>query len=84
MHAGTPAILIIRGTPEITYGHAIRASQTIFIKITASHFNTPNTRIANQNVLERILIAMHNKNMAKLNEKIRIGAEGPIAPVYNW
>ena len=29
-------------------------------KLTASHFGTLNTRFANQNVLERILIAMHN------------------------
>ena len=29
-------------------------------KLTASHFNTLNTIIANQNVLERILIAMLN------------------------
>ena len=31
-HAGKPAALVIRGVPEITYGRAIRASQTIFIK----------------------------------------------------
>ena len=31
-HAGKPAALIICGAPEITYGHAIRASRTIFIK----------------------------------------------------
>ena len=30
-------------------------------KITASHFNTLNTKIANQNMLERILIAMLNE-----------------------
>ena len=32
-HAGKSADLIIRGMPGITYGHAVRASQTIFIKI---------------------------------------------------
>ena len=53
-------------------------------EITASHFNTLNTRIANQNVLERILIAMHNENMAKSNENLRIGAEEPVAPLHNW
>ena len=30
-------------------------------KITASHFRTLNTKFANQNVLKRILIAMHNR-----------------------
>ena len=33
-------------------------------KITSSHFNALNMKIANQNVLERILIAMLNKNTA--------------------
>ena len=37
-------------------------------KLTASHFNVLNTKIANQNVLERILIAMLNENMAVSNE----------------
>ena len=31
--AGKPATLIIRGTPGITYGRAIRTGQMIFIKI---------------------------------------------------
>ena len=31
-------------------------------KITASHFSTLNMKIANQNVLKRIVIAMHNEN----------------------
>ena len=37
-------------------------------KLTASHFSILNTKIANQNVLERILIAMRNENQAKSNE----------------
>ena len=37
-------------------------------KITASHFSTLNTKIANQNVLKRVLIAMLNENMADSNE----------------
>ena len=45
-HVGKPAVLIIRGAPEITYGHAVHASRTIYIKITASHFNALNTKIA--------------------------------------
>ena len=32
MHTGKPATLIICGMPGITYGHAVRTSQTIFIK----------------------------------------------------
>ena len=69
-HAGKPAALIIRGAPEITYGRAI-ASRTIYIKITTSHFYALNKKIANQNVLERILIAMLNENMAVSNENFR-------------
>ena len=32
MHTGKPAALIIHGVPGFTYGHAVHASQTIFIK----------------------------------------------------
>ena len=32
-HTGKPATINIRGAPGITYGHAVRASRTIFIKI---------------------------------------------------
>ena len=53
-------------------------------KITASHFNTLNMKIANQNVLKRILIAMLNENMAKSNENFRLGAEESVAPLYSW
>ena len=49
-----------------------------FSKITASHFSTLNTKIANQNVLKRILIAMLNENKADTNENFRICAEEPI------
>ena len=51
-------------------------------KITASHFSTLNTKIANQNVLKRILIAMLNENTADLNEKFKICSEEFIAPLY--
>ena len=51
-------------------------------KITASHFSTLNTKIANQNVLKRIPIAMHNENKTDCNENFRICAEEPIAPLY--
>ena len=52
------------------------------IKITASHFSTLNTRIANQNVLKLILIAMHNENKADYNQNFRIRAEESIGPLY--
>ena len=52
-------------------------------KITTSHFSTLNTKIANQNVLKRILIAMLNDNKADLNENFRICSEESVAPLYN-
>ena len=83
-HAGKPTTLCIRGMPEITYGHAVRTSQMIFIKIIHLTFSTPNTKIVNQNVLKRIPIAMHNENKAHCNENFRISAEEPVAPLYKW
>ena len=53
-------------------------------KITSSHFSTLNTKFANRNMLEWILIAMHNENKADCNENFRICAEEPIAPLYKW
>ena len=53
-------------------------------KLIASHFGTLNTKFANQNMLERILVAMHNENKANCNEIFRIFAEEPIAPLYKW
>ena len=53
-------------------------------KLTASHFGTLNMKFANQNMLERILVAMHNKNKADCNETFRICAEEPISPQYKW
>ena len=53
-------------------------------KLTASHFGTLNMKFANQNMLERILVAMYNENKADCNENFRICAEEPIAPLYKW
>ena len=51
-------------------------------KITASHFSTVNTKFANQNMLKRILIAMHNENKADCNENFRICEDKPVSPLY--
>ena len=53
-------------------------------KLTASHFSILNTKIANQNMLKRVLIAMLNENKADSNENFRICAEEPVAPLYKW
>ena len=53
-------------------------------KLTASHFSTLNMKIANQNILKRILIAMHNENKVNCNENFRICAEEPMGPLYKW
>ena len=57
-------------------------AQQYLSKLTASDFSTLKTRIANQNVLKRILITMHNENKADCNENFRICEEEPIAPLY--
>ena len=53
-------------------------------KLTASHFGTLNMKIANQNMLKMILIAMHNENKTYCNENFRICAEEPVEPLYKW
>ena len=59
-------------------------AELYLIKLTASHFSTLNTRIANQNMLKTILIAMHNENKADYNENFRICAEESVGPLYKW
>ena len=44
-HAGKPATLCIYGMPEITYGCAVRASKTKFIKINCLPFWDPKYEI---------------------------------------
>ena len=45
VHAGKPATLCICGMPGITYGCAIHASQTTFIKINCRTFWHPKHKI---------------------------------------
>ena len=63
------------GHPYVNVAHQKLLMDTLFapaklylIKLTTSHFSTLNTKIANQNVLKTILIAMHNENKADYNE----------------
>ena len=44
MHVGKSAALIIRGAPGFTYGHAVRSSQTIFIKNKRLTFQHPKNK----------------------------------------
>ena len=53
-------------------------------KLTVSHFSTLNMKIANQNILKKILIAMNNENKVNCNENLRICAEEPLGPLYKW
>ena len=57
-------------------------AELYLIKLTASHFSTLNMKIANQNVLKMILIAMHNENKADCNENFKICAEESTGPLY--
>ena len=59
-------------------------AELYLLKLTASHFGSLNTRFASQNMLERILVAMHNENKADCNENFRMCAEEPVAPLYSW
>ena len=53
-------------------------------KLAASHFTTLNMKVANWNMLKRLLIAMLNENKADCNENFKICAEEPVAPMYKW
>ena len=67
---------------ELLMGMPFMQAKRHLRKLTASHFTTLNVDFANQNVLERIPIAMLKKNKADWNENLRICAEEPVAPLY--
>ena len=67
------------GCPYVNVAHQKLLMDMLFApaalylrKLTASHFSTLNMKIANQNVLKRILIAINNENKADFNENFRI------------
>ena len=79
------------GRPYVNVAHQKLLMDMLFApaelylrKLTASHFSTLNMKIANQNMLKRILIAMHNKDKADCNENLNICAEESIGPLYKW
>ena len=77
--------------PYVNMAHQELLTDTLFTpaelylrKLTASHFSTLNMKIANQNMLKTILIAMHNENKADCNENFRICTEESVGPLYKW
>ena len=57
-------------------------SELYVTKLTDSHFSNLNMKTANQNMLETILIAMHNENKAECNENFMRCAEESLGPLY--
>ena len=75
--------------PYVNVAHQELLMDTPFVpaklylrKLTASHFSTLNKKIANQNMLKMILIAIHNENKADCNENFRICTEESVGPLY--
>ena len=64
--------------------HACRQAGCPYVNVAQQKLlmNMPNTKIANQNVLKMILIAMHNENKADCNENFKICAEESVGPLY--
>ena len=84
-HAGKPATLrIYVACQKLLKDMLFMPVKQYLSKLTASHFGTLNMRITNQNMLKRIIIAMHNGNKADCNENFRIGAEEAVALLYKW
>ena len=80
--AGCPYINVV--CQNLLMGKPFMPAELYLTKLTASHFSTLNMKFANQNMLKRILIAMHNKNKADCNENFKICAEESIGPLYKW
>ena len=83
MQASRPPYLYVV-CQELLMDVPITQAEQYLSKLTASHFGTLNMKFANQNMLERILVAMHSENKANCNENFRICAEEPVAPLYMY
>ena len=86
MHAQRQA-----GCPYVNVAHQkllmdmpFMPAELYLTKLTTLHFSTLNMKISNQNMLKRILIAMHNENKADCNENFNICAEESVGPLYKW
>ena len=78
--AGHPYVNVVR--QKLLMDMSFVPAELYLTKLTASHFSTLNMKIANQNLLKMILIAMHNENKADCNENFKICAEESIGPLY--
>ena len=81
MQASQPPYVYV-ACQELLMDVLLTQAEQYLSKLTASHFGTLDAKLANQNVLERIPIAMHNENKANCNENFRICAKEPVAPLY--
>ena len=77
------------GHPDDFMGHQkliifllFTPAKQLLLKITVSHFNVLNMQNANQNMLEKIFIAMQDENKTDCNENVRICSEESIGPLY--
>ena len=81
MQASRPPYVYV-ACQELVIDMPFMQAKRYLSKITTSHFSTLNMKTANQNMLKRILIAIHNESKADCNENFRICAEESIAPLY--
>ena len=63
------------GCPKLIIYLPFMPAEQYLLKLTASRFNTLDMQYANQHMMERIHIAMQNKNEADCIENIRICSE---------
>ena len=69
--AGLPYVNVVR--QKLYMDMRFAPAKLYLRKLTASHFSILNMKNANQNVLKRILIAMHSENKADWNENLWVG-----------
>ena len=56
----------------------------LLLKLAASDFNALSSKNINENMLERILIAMQDENKTDCNENFRICSEDSVDCLYKW
>ena len=84
-HMHTPALshpLVFMMHQKLLTGMLLAYAEQLLLKLTTSHFHTLNNENENENVMKRILTAMHNESKANFNENFRAFSQEPIAHLY--
>ena len=76
--------LVIKMHGKILMFVPFMQAKWLLLKLTTSPFDSLNQEYANENVMKRIPIAVHNENKANCNENFKTYSKESIGHLYKW